>query len=313
MKVKSTVLLGLILFICLLCGVSLMAHLNSKQDEWRPSDIYSTLGGSRGNYFTTVSYGAGASSTTSMPVLSHSGSLFNHGAAFSYAHAGVPVSQSPIANTAAPQGGLYLTSSAEVRTFGGGSNAVVSVNGGSAQMAPVSPIASVNGMNMSSSLSTASQLAAGAGLQMPTNMLSGLPSGDIAMAAYAGIGSGSAGRMGLGGRQEAPGSNANAWLNWLYQNGLGYGTNNGDGTYGFTYSDLRAAYDAYIASGAWKGMWNEPPTFEDWLSWFADGSFSIGGKTLYWIATPIGDAWVLLLFAIAYVAWVIVHRRKLAK
>lgn len=310
MKVKSTVLLGLILFICLLCGVSLMAHLNSKQDEWRPSDIYSTLGGSRGNYFTTVSYGAGALSATSIPVLSHSGSLFNHGAAFSYAHASVSVSQSPIANTAAPQGGLYLTSSAEVRTFGGGSNAVVSVNGGSAQMAPVSPIASVNGMNMSSSLSTASQLAAGAGLQMPTNMLSGLPSGDIAMAAYAGIGSGSAGRMGLGGRQEAPGNNANAWLNWLFQNASDYGSIDSDGNYGFSYSDLYDAYNAYIASGAWKGMWNDPPPFEDWLAWFENGSFTVGGKTLYW--TPVGDVWVLLVLAIAYAIFVWLRKRQLA-
>lgn len=318
MKVKSTVLLGLVLFICLLCAVSLLAHMNSKQEEWRPGDIYSSLGGSRGNYFSTVSYGAGASSVESMPVLTHSSSLFNHGAAFSYAHAYAPshgYSQAPVTGASMPQGGLYLTSSAEVHTFGGGSNAALSMNGGSVSSASVSPIASVNGLHTSSSLSTASQLASGAGLQMPSGMMSGMSAGDLAMAAaYAGIGqTTSGGRMGIGGRHEAPGNNANAWLNWLYQNGLGYGTNNGDGTYGFTYSDLRAAYDAYIKSGAWMGMWNEPPTFEDWLSWFADGSFSIGGKTLYWIATPIGDAWVLLLFAIAYVAWVIVHRRKLAK
>lgn len=311
MKVKSTVLLGLVLFICLLCGVSLLAHMNSKQEEWRPSDIYSTLGGSRGNYFSTVSYGAGASSVESMPVLAHSSSLFNHGAAFSYAHAGVSASQSPIANTAAPQGGLYLTSSAEVRTFGGGSNAVVSVNGGSAQMAPVSPIASVNGMNMSSSLSTASQLAAGAGLQMPTNMLSGLPSGDIAMAAYAGIGqTTSGGRMGIGGRQEAPGSNANPWLNWLFQNGLNYGSKDSDGNYGFSYSDLYEAYNAYIASGMWQDLWSDPPPFEDWLDWFMNGSFTIGGTTLYW--TPIGDVWVLLVLAIAYAIFVWLRKRQLA-
>lgn len=318
MKVKSTVLLGLILFICLLCGVSLMAHLNSKQDEWRPSDIYSTLGGSRGNYFTTVSYGAGASSATSMPVLSHSGSLFNHGAAFSYAHASVSVSQSPIANTAAPQGGLYLTSSAEVRTFGGGSNAVVSVNGGSAQMAPVSPIVSVNGMNMSSSLSTASQLAAGAGLQMPTNMLSGLPSGDIAMAAYAGIGSGSAGRMGLGGRQNAAGDPV--WLGWLFNHAGLYGTGSqdseGNWSYGFSYDQLLNAYNDYI-NNFWDDMWGPGPEFEDWVTWFqnqaGDNPYGFGGSSFYWINAPIGDAWVLLLFAIAYVAWVIVHRRKLAK
>lgn len=306
MKVKSTVLLGLILFICLLCGVSLMAHLNSKQDEWRPSDIYSTLGGSRGNYFTTVSYGAGASSATSIPVLSHSGSLFNHGAAFSYAHAGVSASQSPIANTAAPQGGLYLTSSAEVRTFGGGSNAVVSVNGGSAQMAPVSPIASVNGMNMSSSLSTASQLAAGAGLQMPTNMLSGLPSGDIAMAAYAGIGqTTSGGRMGIGGRHNAP---PPAWYGWLLSNAGTFGTGS-EGSYGFTYEQLWAAYQEYI-NNYWDGGLGQPaPDFNDWLTWLQNQG---EGGALYWIATPVGDVWVLLVLAIAYAVFVWLRKRQLA-
>ena len=306
MKVKSTVLLGLILFICLLCGVSLMAHLNSKQDEWRPSDIYSTLGGSRGNYFTTVSYGAGASSATSMPVLSHSGSLFNHGAAFSYAHASVSVSQSPIANTAAPQGGLYLTSSAEVRTFGGGSNAVVSVNGGSAQMAPVSPIASVNGMNMSSSLSIASQLAAGAGLQMPTNMLSGLPSGDIAMAAYAGIGqTTSSARMGIGGRHNAP---PPAWYGWLLSNAGTFGTGS-DGSYGFTYEQLWAAYQEYI-NNYWDGGLGQPaPDFNDWLTWLQNQG---EGGALYWIATPVGDVWALLILAIAYAVFVWLRKRQLA-
>lgn len=306
MKVKSTVLLGLVLFICLLCGVSLLAHMNSKQEEWRPSDIYSTLGGSRGNYFSTVSYGAGASSVESMPVLAHSSSLFNHGAAFSYAHAGVSASQSPIANTAAPQGGLYLTSSAEVRTFGGGSNAVVSVNGGSAQMAPVSPIASVNGMNMSSSLSTASQLAAGAGLQMPTNMLSGLPSGDIAMAAYAGIGqTTSGGRMGIGGRHNAP---PPAWYGWLLSNAGTFGTGS-DGSYGFTYEQLWAAYQEYI-NNYWDGGLGQPaPYFNDWLTWLQNQG---EGGALYWIATPVGDVWALLILAIAYAVFVWLRKRQLA-
>ena len=296
MKVKSTVLLGLILFICLLCGVSLMAHLNSKQDEWRPSDIYSTLGGSRGNYFTTVSYGAGASSTTSMPVLSHSGSLFNHGAAFSYAHAGVSVSQSPIANTAAPQGGLYLTSSAEVRTFGGGSNAAVSVNGGSAQMAPVSPIASVNGMNMSSSLSTASQLAAGAGLQMPTNMLSGLPSGDIAMAASAGIGYGSSGQMGISGRRDVPGIGGK-WEDWL-------GTEWSGGSNQITYQDLLDLYAKMTGDTDFSNQeqWNA------FLVWFESNQ---SNDAFRWHWAPVSDAVpFVLLLCVMYAIVVYIRTRK---
>ena len=296
MKVKSTVLLGLILFICLLCGVSLMAHLNSKQDEWRPSDIYSTLGGSRGNYFTTVSYGAGASSTTSMPVLSHSGSLFNHGAAFSYAHAGVSTNQSPVTNTAAPQGGLYLTSSAEVRTFGGGSNAAVSVNGGSAQMAPVSPIVSVNGMNMSSSLSTASQLAVGAGLQMPTNMLSGLPSGDIAMAASAGIGYGSSGQMGISGRRDVPGIGGK-WEDWL-------GTEWSGGSNQITYQDLLDLYAKMTGDTDFSNQeqWNA------FLVWFESNQ---SNDAFRWHWAPVSDAVpFVLLLCVMYAIVVYIRTRK---
>lgn len=296
MKVKSTVLLGLILFICLLCAVSLMAHLNSKQDEWRPSDIYSTLGGSRGNYFTTVSYGAGASSTTSMPVLSHSGSLFNHGAAFSYAHAGVSTNQSPVTNTAAPQGGLYLTSSAEVRTFGGGSNAAVSVNGGSAQMAPVSPIVSVNGMNMSSSLSTASQLAVGAGLQMPTNMLSGLPSGDIAMAASAGIGYGSSGQMGISGRRDVPGIGGK-WEDWL-------GTEWSGGSNQITYQDLLDLYAKMTGDTDFSNQeqWNA------FLVWFESNQ---SNDAFRWHWAPVSDAVpFVLLLCVMYAIVVYIRTRK---
>lgn len=311
MKVKSTVLLGLVLFICLLCAVSLLAHMNSKQEEWRPGDIYSTLGGSRGNYFSTVSYGAGASSVESMPVLTHSSSLFNHGAAFSYAHAYAPshgYSQAPVIGASMPQGGLYLTSSAEVHTFGGGSNAALSMNGSSVSSAPVLPIASVNGLHTSSSLSTASQLAAGAGLQMPSGMMSGMSAGDLAMAAaYAGIGQTTAGGpMGIGGRHNAP---PPAWYGWLLSNAGTFGTAS-DGSYGFTYEQLWAAYQAYI-NNYWDGGLGQPaPDFNDWLTWLQNQG---EGGALYWIATPVGDVWVLLILAIAYAVFVWLRKRQLAQ
>jgi hypothetical protein len=116
--------------------------------------------------------------------------------------------------------------------------------------------------------------------------------------------------MGISGRHEAPGNNANPWLNWLFQNGLGYGSKDSDGNYGFSYSDLYEAYNAYIASGAWTGMWNDPPPFEDWLDWFMDGSFTVGGTTLYW--APVGDVWALLVLAIAYAVFVWLRKRQLA-
>ena len=320
MKINVSVLIGCLLCVWMMAVLGVMYRAGEKQEGWRPSEVYSRVGNVSTSNVSVVSSG----SSDNVAVAMRSGRAVGSSRrvvpapAFSYAHAGVSVGQSPIANTAAPQGGLYLTSSAEVRTFGGGSNAVVSVNGGSAQMAPVSPIASVNGMNMSSSLSTASQLAAGAGLQMPTNMLSGLPSGDIAMAAYAGIGSGSAGRMGLRGRQNAAGDPV--WLGWLFNHAGLYGTGSQDGegnwSYGFSYDQLLNAYNDYI-NNFWDAMWGPAPEFEDWVTWFqnqaGDDPYGVGGSSFYWIAAPVGDAWALLVLAVAYVAFVMIRRRKLAE
>lgn len=312
MKVKSTVLLGLILFICLLCGVSLMAHLNSKQDEWRPSDIYSTLGGSRGNYFTTVSYGAGASSHAGVAQVTTSTSLFRHRVAFSYAHAGAgssAITSSPMASM--PQGGLYATSSAEVRTFGSGGNSV-SISGGSIKSAPAPASTSEGGVSMSMTSLAFTTTTSGASLQgglTPEHM------NDLAMASvssYSGMGLSAGGSVyrgirgpqfappGLGGSDEVSGS----WLQWLYEQ-------LGTGDHQFTEEQLRALYDQYIAShSGGSGIWDDLPTWEDWLAWFTEDEDGYDYEDGHFSMVPVGDVWALLVFAVIYTAYVVVRKRK---
>lgn len=291
----------------------MMARLGSEHDEWRPNDMYTSLGGSQGSVYTSVSYGAGASSHAGVAQVTTSTSLFRHGSSFSYAHVATPTSMgTPVKGVAAPSAGMYLTSSAEVRSFGGGNTSAVSASSMSSRSVTSSPIASVNGLSVSSPLASASLPVVGQSMQAPAFIISGMPGGDIAMAAsYAGIGQTTAGGpMGISGRHEAPGNNANPWLNWLFQNGLGYGSMDSDGNYGFSQSQLENAYNAYIASGMWQDLWSDPPPFEDWLAWFMNGSFTVGGTTLYW--TPIGDVWVLLVLAIAYAIFVWLRKRQLA-
>ena len=152
MKVKSSVLLGLIVLVCLLGGLSLMSRLNVEEDMWRPVDMYSAVGGTHGSTFSTVSYDGAASSGVDMPMMPQSGSAFRRRAVFSYAHTGASANPSSIATGSSPianSQGLYATSSAEHRSFGGGDNAAVSMSGGVVSSNSQSPIADNHSLKIS--------------------------------------------------------------------------------------------------------------------------------------------------------------------
>jgi hypothetical protein len=143
MKVKSSVLFGLIVLTCLAGGISLIYRLTKEAEVWNPSEMYKTsLGTSKGTKCTTVSYTSGSTSDAPLVQLG-AGSMSRPRVSFSYAPAGVAsaYTQYPIGGTSSyslsplassPQGGLYTTSSAEFRSFGGGGNADggVSMSGG---------------------------------------------------------------------------------------------------------------------------------------------------------------------------------------
>lgn len=312
MKIKSNVLLGLIVLICSISGFSLLKRMTREIDEWRPSDLYSSSSLSRRSTYSVVSSGAPASYFGAVPTVSSgSSSMFRHGVVSSYAPAvSVSNSQLPIAGTAsysqspiAYSQRLHTTSSAEFRSFGGGGNVGgVSMSGGSVKSSNTS-VATASGLNVS--MPSTSMYAYNSNRSSASDVMSSM-SGDIAMAstqAYAGIGNTTGGASrGLGGRRNANGldDNFTGWLDRL----IGDGTPNDwyayniDGVYYFNYDNLYELYQQAIENKQLPyGV-----TWEVFLQWFTrEGSG-------YAFPIPSG-VWFMCFLALGYGLY-IAYRRK---
>ena len=306
MKIKSNVLFGLIVVIFLVSGFSLLKRLTQDVDEWRPSDLYSTTNVSRRSTYSVVSSGASASYSGAVPsVSSGASSMFRHRGVSSYAPvvSAPAYSFSPLASS--PQGGLYATSSAEFRSFGGGGNVgSVSMSGGAIKSS--GSVMAAPSSALSVSMPTAPAFAYNRGAMSSV-------AGDMAVAsnqAYAGIGN-TTGPRGISGRKN--GDVEDSWLDWLYRYGYTHGSVSGDEqngyTYSFSYSDLLEAYNDYVTN-YWQKMWGGPPTFDQWLLWFQGdgGMHDYRGNSYVWL--PVGDYYPLLILAMLYVGYVVVRRRK---
>lgn len=286
-----------------------MSRMNEDQGGWRPADMYSTYGGSQGVTYSSVTYGSASSAGSSVPVLSSSNSLFRHRGVSSYAPvSGFAYSQSPLASSplaSSPQGGLYTTSSAEFRSFGGGGNAGgVSMSGGAIKSSGSAMAAPSSALSVSMPAASAFAYNRGA--------LSSV-AGDIAMAstqAYAGIGN-TTGPRGISGRKN--GDVEDSWLDWLYRYGYTHGSVSGDEqngyTYSFSYNDLLEAYNDYVTN-YWQKMWGTPPEFDQWLEWFQGNGdpHYYRGNSYVWL--PVGDFYPLLILSLLYVGYVVIRRRK---
>ena len=318
MRVKSSVLFGLIALLCVISGVSVYKQLREVHDSWQPSDMYTGLKGMRSRTYSSVSYGNGASSDA--PVLSLGArSMSGHNAAFSYAHApaspAVSMGSTSSYGQSAVAGGnpVYATSNAEVRSFGGGGNGggSVSMSGGVAKSS-----GSGAGSSVSLGVSTPSApiLAVNNNRNTNNQILPNI-SGEVVanpVATYAGIGNTTGGASrGISGRKD--GAVEDSWLQWLARYGWNFGTKSGDEENGWTYSfdfyQLDDAYQDYVTN-YWDDTWGTPPTFDQWLTWFQGngGSHDYRGNTYNWV--PIGDYYPLLILAILYVGYVAIRRRK---
>ncbi len=321
MKVKSSVLFGLIVLTCLAGGISLIYRLTKEAEVWNPSEMYKTsLGTSKGTKCTTVSYASGSTSVAPLVQLG-AGSMSRARVSYSYAPASAPTySLSPLASS--PQGGLYTTSSAELRSFGGGGNGGgVSMSGGSVHSSGSAVSAPSMGMGMSV---PSGSLFTFAGQNSNVNIP--VVSGDAAIAAmasassytaaYSGIGytTGGASR-GIGGRKNLgieEGNVEDSWLNWLALMGTQYGHNE-NGEWKYDIYDLRAAYDAYCAG--WNYTMGKKPTWDEWLAWFmgSEGDpykWSDGDNEYGFSFVPVGDYTPLFVLALVYVVFVAYRRRK---
>jgi hypothetical protein len=323
MRVKSSVLFGLIALLCVISGVSVYKQLREVHDSWQPSDMYTGLKGMRSRTYSSVSYGNGASSDA--PVLSLGArSMSGYNAAFSYAHAPAsPVvsmgSTSSYGQSAVAGGNLvYATSNAEVRSFGGGGNGggSVSMSGGVAKSS-----GSGAGSSVSLGVSTPSVpiLAVNNNRNTNNQILPNI-SGEVVanpVATYAGIGNTTGGTSrGLSGRKGAAPTFNDPWWkwfdSWVSDNGSDYGYNE-DGSYIFDRYDLQEVYQAFL-DGYWNSGMGDAPSFEQWLDWYQQamldggGSYGYNGHKYFW--QPIGDIWPLFVMILLYASYLVVHRRK---
>lgn len=310
MRVKSSVLFGLIALLCVISGVSVYKQLREVHDSWQPSDMYTGLKGMRSRTYTSVSYGNGASSDA--PVLSLGArSMSGHNAAFSYAHApstpAISMGSTSSYGQSAVAGGnpVYATSNAEVRSFGGGGNGggSVSMSGGVAKSS-----GSGAGSSVSLGVSTPSApILAVNNNRNTNNQILPNVSGEVVanpVATYAGIGNTT---KGIAGRKNVPGIGG-GWTGWL-GNGDYWGEGYEDwagGSNQVTWERLRALY---VAATGDTDFSNEEE-WEAFLAWFNSKQ---SDDTFGWYWVPISDAIpFVLLLCLVYIV-VVYRRNKMAK
>ena len=313
------VLIGCVLCVVLIAVFGALNRTADSRDDWRPSDAYSHVGGST---YSTASYSTGSSSSVdglSVPAASMRGGnsmlrrrvSFSHAPAYNHAYSVASSTERPISNGVASA--MYTTSSATMKSFGGGSAASgVSMSGGAVRATnSQSPIAN-------SQLSIANIQSPIAYTQLPATEVQ-----SPIVANYQGIGNTTTGGpRAMRGRQNAgPGTNDDAWLNWLVNNGQGYGSYDEEtGVWTLNKYDLYSAWEAYCASWSPIMGGSEPPTWDAWLSWFMGsegnpyGYTDDGGDTYkYYQFVPLGDAFALLLLALCYVLFVFLKSRLVAR
>lgn len=312
-----------------------MSNLNKEDGMWRPSDMYSQVGSNNSSASSFTNATLGSSSSNDGVQLSLRGRSFSsraHAPHFSYAPAGANFgSQSSAVGSAsysAQGGGLYTTSSAEVRSFGGGGNVSAgsaggfraSAQGSIAQAAGVSSSLSVGGASYTPVLSTSSSVS-------NEEMLAMAQASNVASASsYAGFGYttaaygtasyGSSSPRGVSSRKKMPGFNDSWWKwfdTWMSEYGGTYST--GEGSYTFDRYSLESAYNDFIST-FWNSGMGDAPDFQEWLDWYLQAMSDGGGyyyyneHTYYW--QPVGDIWPLFVMMLLYAAYVMLRKRKAA-
>lgn len=335
MKRNVNVFIGVVLC-AVLCGCFVWLSTASEDDAWSPNEIYNEVvhTSSYSSSYTNATFSASSGNGLALS-MGPSSSLSRARVSVSYAgaHHGVaatPLASSPLASSPVGGGygaGLYTTSSAQLKSFGGGGNGVAAM-GGSARSAAMSnsqsPVA-YGAMGMSPITYTAARVK-----NTPSVDPATVSSGDMmaVMAAnygmggytssvyggslsgtydqYVGIYGGSkTSSWGISGRRESGtlGDSWDDWLaTWLVENGYGSKeewaddwmndkdkTHDWDGDGDVDWDDLVAIIYESMREGSNPGMGVFPtePDIRDWL-----------------VPVPVGDILPLLLIALLYMLFV---------
>ena len=347
MKSNVNVFIGVVLC-AVLCGTFVWLRSAGEEDTWKPNEIYDQVHSfSYGASYTNATF-SGSPQEGGVALSMSSSSLSRKANFYAGAHTGIatmPLASSPLASSpmgAASGAGLYTTSSAELKSFGGGGNggtamggaargnsvSSASLQGGAGIGFVSSPIAystahrgdisSTSGTNPAM-MAVENPVVAAMGVANAANGIYGAysvmdysASGNYNQ--YTSMFGG--GRMGVRGRQNGgPATNTSGWLNWLVLNG--YGTQGADGIWGLDIYQLRQAYDDYVSNWNPTMGGKQLPTWDEWLAWFMGseddpyGWTDDGGDTYtYYKYVPIGDVMSLVLFALLYAVVLIIRRKN---
>ena len=313
MKINVNVFIGSAMCVLIIAVIGGLYRMNKDQDTWRPGDLYSQLGnGASYSSVTSTSSDNADKVLVSMRggrVLGSSRSAVS--APVSYAHASsasIANSQSPIANSST--GALYTTSSATIKSFGGGNmqnGGSMSMSGGSVRNSQL-PIA-----NSQSPITNSQSLIANSQSPISNSQSSIAPDAEalIAAAAYTpmgssmyGIGSMSAlggGYAGIGGRMSGPRRIPGTGIGWdILLNGM---TGEGDP---FLYEDDEGV--RYYDEAALRAWFEANKDNFPGVSWdeFLAQFFNPSTKHAF----PVGEPWVLLILALGYVGYMLVRSAR---
>ena len=294
MRVNVNVLIGFLLCVLILCGVGGMLRVDENQDAWHPNEIYAHLGGSS---YTSSSVSSHSSDGVVVAMRGVSRPSRRYGAvpAFSYAQG----YSAPMANTHYSIGGtpsnseaspVYTTSSATMKSFGAGMAAGggMSMSGGSVRNSQ-SPVASNQSPIAYSQLPVDMYASAYTPLASPITTVGA--NSAAALPARSGMMSGP--------RRLAPGGGG--WDIWL----SGLGTEDGylyTDDAGHRYYDMALLEQAFYAA---QQNGNLPSlTWDEFLAQY----FNADGQNKHY--APLGEPWVLLILALAYVGYVFIRRAR---
>lgn len=276
------IFLVILLCVVLYIGLLMSFYSSDNSDSWNPQQGYTMPMGGKSST-SAVSVGVGSTSTgVTIPMRSVSRSMRSSRAASLYA----PAQHSSVANTQYPIGGtpsnsvaspLYTTSSATMKSFGGGTNGAVSMSSGVvSSKATSSPTSFVSmSSNLPSPLAYYPQSTTsfdGAQLTFAASSLQEIGASAVSYGASA--------PRGISGRRDVPSiggeSDEDVFNKMLIKIC-------GSLNFGLSYSELKALFDAVYGFG------NAPITWPQFWAWYQQMS---GTQD-----SPVGDILPLLLLS----------------
>lgn len=276
------IFLVILLCVVLYIGLLMSFYSSNNSDSWNPQQGYTMPMGGKSST-SAVSVGVGSTSTgVSVPMRSVSRSMRSSRAVSLYA----PAQHTSVANTQYPIGGapsssvaspLYTTSSATMKSFGGGTNGAVSMSSGVVSSnATSSPTSFVSmSSNLPSPLAYYPQSTTsfdGAQLTFAASSLQEIGASAVSYGASA--------PRGISGRRDVPsigGESDEGVFNKVLINICG------SLNFGLSYSELKALFDAVYGFG------NAPITWPQFWAWYQQMS---GTQD-----SPVGDILPLLLLS----------------